>query len=179
MKELYRYISEKAEKVYDDGFFVAYAESWPNGKIRAFAFHGRSNKTDWNFIFKSPESMNAYIQDRANSWKAHNDRKAFERIEKKNSINPFIVGDIISRSWGYDQTNVDFYQVIKATKKQITVRAISASCEEDGYMCGHCVAIKDAFIADAEPQRIGVDKYGSTKLGGKWDGKPEYCSWYA
>lgn len=36
-----------------------------------------------------------------------------------------IVGDIFVSSWGYDQTNVDFYQVIKTTPKTIALRQIA------------------------------------------------------
>ena len=35
-----------------------------------------------------------------------------------------IVGDIFYSSWGYDQTNVDFYQVVKTTPKTIALKKI-------------------------------------------------------
>ncbi|MFS1350643.1 hypothetical protein ACLZX5_03715 [Enterococcus faecium] len=31
---------------------------------------------------------------------------------------PYKVGDIFYSSWGYEQTNVTFWQIIKLTKKQ-------------------------------------------------------------
>lgn len=30
-------------------------------------------------------------------------------------------GDIFVRSWGYDQTNVDFYEVVKVAAKTVTL----------------------------------------------------------
>lgn len=34
------------------------------------------------------------------------------------------VGDIFTSSWGYDQTNVDFYEVVRTTPKSVEIRAI-------------------------------------------------------
>lgn len=42
------------------------------------------------------------------------------------------VGDIFYSMWGYDQTNVDFYQVVKKTAKMITLRPIEAESTETG-----------------------------------------------
>lgn len=41
-----------------------------------------------------------------------------------------IVGDVLEPSWGYEQTNVDFYQVTRATPKTVLLRPISARREQ-------------------------------------------------
>lgn len=33
------------------------------------------------------------------------------------------VGDVFSRSWGYDQTNVDFYEIVEVSKTGKTAKA--------------------------------------------------------
>lgn len=38
------------------------------------------------------------------------------------------VGDIFTYSWGYDQTNVDFYQVVRCTTKTVWVRRVNSTC---------------------------------------------------
>lgn len=46
------------------------------------------------------------------------------------------VGQILYSSWGYDQTNIDFYQIVRATDKG-TVWLLPMSrviVEENGYM---------------------------------------------
>lgn len=35
-------------------------------------------------------------------------------------------GTILYSAWGYDQTNVDFYEVVKATAKTVTLRQVKA-----------------------------------------------------
>lgn len=94
------------------------------------------------------------------------------------------VGDIIYYSWGYDQTNVDFFQVIKTTAKSATIRPIKGKTIENGFMSGNTTAIKGAFDGDAITKRIKehngeqffVFDYGIGRL---WDGRPVSCSWYA
>jgi hypothetical protein len=57
------------------------------------------------------------------------------------------VGDILVSSWGYDQTNIDFYQVTRVVgPMSVEIRAIgSKSLGEDGFMTAKCVAVPDAF----------------------------------
>lgn len=48
------------------------------------------------------------------------------------------VGDVFSMSWGYDQTNVDFFQVIaKVGKNSVRVRQVAPTLihENPGMMC--------------------------------------------
>ncbi|MBW3636659.1 MAG: hypothetical protein KY445_09385, partial [Armatimonadetes bacterium] len=85
----------------------------------------------------------------------------------------FKAGDILQHSWGYEQTNVDFYQVLSVTAKFLTVRRISGRIIQDagtGAMAGRCEPVPDAFTGEAE--KIAARKYS------KWDGRPAYCSWY-
>ena len=39
-------------------------------------------------------------------------------------------GDIYSTSWGYDQTNVEFFQVVKRTVKSVWLRRISSEIRD-------------------------------------------------
>ena len=45
-------------------------------------------------------------------------------VKEPQTIEEIKVGDVWSSSWGYDQTNVDFYKVIKKTNKMIWLRKI-------------------------------------------------------
>ena len=46
-------------------------------------------------------------------------------VEKKiQSVKDIEIGDIYVSSWGYDQTNVEYYKVIKKTEKMIWLRAV-------------------------------------------------------
>jgi hypothetical protein len=94
-------------------------------------------------------------------------------------------GDILVCSWGYDQTNVDFYQVTRILPKSIEIRAIDKHYEEKGYMCGDSIPLPGIFKSGKRVVR--VKKYRDTEFVGlssfesayKWDGNPKYTSYYA
>lgn len=52
-----------------------------------------------------------------------------------------ILGTIWATSWGYDQTNVEFFQVVRATEKSVWVREIQQEARD-----GRVWPIKDAFL---------------------------------
>jgi hypothetical protein len=64
------------------------------------------------------------------------------------------VGSIFRCSWGYDQTNVDFYQVTKLNPASVVVRPIAKHVVGDGMMCGKATAIKDSFAGSPMTKRI-------------------------
>ncbi|MDE9429863.1 hypothetical protein [Xenorhabdus bovienii] len=73
------------------------------------------------------------------------------------------VNDVLASSWGYEQTNVNFYQVIALHgKKTVIVRKISAKTREDGNMSGYKKPVLNDFIG--EPLRRQVKEYGSKPL---------------
>lgn len=99
---------------------------------------------------------------------------------------PVKVGDIFYNSWGYDQTNIDWYQVVGLTKsgKSVKIKPIAGKIKETGFMSGTTTPKKGKFTGPAVTKRVGIhngepylpSKYGWTSL---WDGKPKYVSWYA
>lgn len=107
--------------------------------------------------------------------------------EYKEPIHDIKVGDIIYNSWGYEQTNIDFYQVIKTTKKTVSLRKISDKIERysNELMSGAKVADKDNFISDEVIRKTpkyfmnqwNIDfEYGA---GTVWDKTPMSFSCYA
>lgn len=122
---------------------------------------------------------------------------------KKHFVNPFDVGDILHHSWGYDQTQCDYYQVVAKTRAGVTVRPIGSEtvAGSQGHMSRSAMPVKDkfvegycaltryagsiteikkrvmAYIKDDESLRY----YIPTPHGwcDKWDGGAKYNSWYA
>lgn len=46
------------------------------------------------------------------------------------SHGPYALGDVLVSSWGYEQTNIDFYQVVGFTKSGKSVRLIAIESEQ-------------------------------------------------
>lgn len=82
--------------------------------------------------------------------------------------NPYKVGHIFYDSWGYEQTNIDFYQVVKVLPKSVIIREIASKItdREAGFDSGYKVPVKDNFIGEEE--RKNVQFYIQN------DGSPEF-----
>jgi hypothetical protein len=104
------------------------------------------------------------------------------------------VGQILVSSWGWEQTNVDWYQVVKAAavgKFVGLVKIPGQTIPAKGYspMAGDSLPVKLTEEQVAQlPERMvikkKVKKYGSVVIeryadAYPWDGKPKYVSWYA
>ena len=76
------------------------------------------------------------------------------RTARKTASNPFAVGDVLKYSWGYDQTNTDFYQVVAKTAKTITIREIGGTWASYTQVSPD----KDRFIGPPMVKRIQSDK---------------------
>ncbi len=97
------------------------------------------------------------------------------------------IGSIFACSWGYDQTNVDFYEVIKVTKASVVVREIGKqTTSQDGGWTGKAVPAPGAYIGEPMTRRLAVgwDKNPRIKIrsyssAGLWNGQPLSWTSYA
>ena len=110
-----------------------------------------------------------------------------------NPINEIKVNDIFVYSWGYDQTNIDFFQVIRKTKKCIIIRKIKSKNDYDNQsMTGYSMPDINNFEEDSKELRKIPYKYLEGGLadgcnyisfecgcGYAWDGSKQSYSDYA
>jgi hypothetical protein len=145
-----------------------------------------------NYRFRTEAQRDEYYA----KWAGDLERKAADRVaraaKKKevraNMVNPFKVGDIFYDSWGYEQTNIDFYQVVEAGPKSVVIREVAQSGQnERGYspMSEMVSARPNEFIGEPVKKPLQIlgngDIYISSRHGwmGRWDGRPKYASHYA
>jgi len=153
-------------------------------------FHGKKKNPTRLYKFKSMDQTLVYIDEEIKKQFDRNAQKETHKLEKaeqaiKNRAN-VKVGDIFHTSWGYDQTNVEFFQVIeKPTPARVIVRPISMQSEDASYMSAHVKPIKDSFIGghkkctiDYNGNLARVDSHGNTGYSCE-AGKSYYKSWYA
>lgn len=165
------------------GNIVIYRYVTALDKPAAMAFQGKKAKPDWHYLYSSKEArerkITAYLAAIQEQDNVKTRRKA-ERA-KPHTLN---VGDILSSMWGYDQTNVDYYQVTRVIgPNSVEICKIAAhSGPEDGFMTAVCTATKDKFIGKPLVKRASADncvKITSFSYASPWDGKPDRYSWYA
>lgn len=125
-------------------------------------FVGRAVKPTWNYRFKNAEQRQAEVARTFKDVGDRAERKAKIKADRiAASANHGVkVGDIFRSSWGYDQTNIDYYQVIAVSGKTATVCAIGSLSEADGYLQGNCVPAPNSFIG--KPFKKLIQKYSET-----------------
>ena len=128
----------------------------------ALAFHGKAQKPDFHYRYSSEEARNTAVHDFFDGRRETLAAKASYRKSRQAETRELEVGDVLSASWGYDQTNVDYYQVTKLIgKTMVEIRQIAAAREETGFMSGRCEPQKDQFIG--KPIRKAAKK-GTVKV---------------
>ena len=114
------------------------------------------------------------------------------------------VGDMYEMSWGYDQTNVNYFQVTRTSAKGVWVREIGSKSVEgsEGFMCQNVVPNPNSFLdhsqwcggfSDKNPEtfrRIQLSNHDNVpstyfNFRGRYFARPvkagesTYNSWYA
>lgn len=98
------------------------------------------------------------------------------------------VGAILEAQWGYDQTNINYFVIIKRTKAMVTLQEVAQKDRvETGFMSGTCLPDVDKphgkpirrKLAMRDGKIVGCSfesSYGWMKL---WDGQPSHWTNYA
>jgi|WetSurMetagenome_2_1015567.scaffolds.fasta_scaffold23794_8 hypothetical protein len=142
-----------------------------------------------NYRFKNITQRELYIRRQldaeAQRQQVKTERKA-ARTPTQEQIDSVKVGDIFVYSWGYDQTNVDFYEIIEKRGRVVMIRELAQRIIEgsEGFMSDKRAAVPKNYTGDPVKKVLGFSngtpylpqKYGWCDL---WDGRPQYCSWYA
>jgi len=153
-----------------------------NGKPCALGYKGSAGKRTFNFRYFSEEQRAKSVQEYLDGWKLQADQKA-KWADERNKPHTLKMGDILYASWGYDQTNIDFWQIVGVRGKVVDIRPIAGTTDQTGFMSGRCVAVLDKFVGDVIK---GKRPRGNNSIPWKsyadmypWDGKSLYTSWYA
>lgn len=171
----------------EPGVIEAYYSDSLNAKYpyHLVVFGGKRSKPDLNYIYKTEkEREDALEKHHLNLVRrlADNIARKEARKAEKHSLK---VGDILSESWGYDQTNYDFYQVTRVVSdKSVEIRHINSKRVEGGHFTEELlVPNKDDFGGWGEGDRSGKPfvkrassdnyvKISSFSCASPWSGKP-------
>lgn len=94
------------------------AKSTAPAALKAFFHHGYSSEEQLT------ESLGRYLKILTDRNTAKEEQKNKKKELRANMVNPFKVGEIFYDSWGYDQTNIDFYQIIEVKSRSVVIREI-------------------------------------------------------
>ena len=94
------------------------------------------------------------------------------------------VGDIWCSSWGYEQTNVQFFKVTKVTESFVTLCEMGTVRLDTDMMTG-AIAPIDCLTGKPFWRKLKHSPYGdyieieSYQIARPWDGRPMHYSTYA
>ena len=178
--------------------------------LKALRMRWHAKKSCW-YGFATREQIEAAINgteapasEQKRESKPRKEAKKAEPVERKHGVK---VGDVFYTSWGYEQTNVDFFQVIELRgASSALVRQVHLELDEEDVVSGMSAdrsykipdgllppARSSVFIADQEHgdlRRIQISKYDGNpffKVGlpghyqdtaYPYDGRKLYESWY-
>ena len=165
---------------------VAFAYWTGKGRPAAVAFHGKAAKPDWHHVFPSEAARERAVGQHFEGRRLAAARKAERRAEaaKPHTLE---VGHVLVASWGYDQTNVNFYQVTRIVRsRMVEVRAIAQADASNGrepWATGKVMPALDHFtgeplrrLVDGKRQTVRIDDCRTARV---WDGRPQGWTAYA
>lgn len=134
---------------------VAYVDTNDMGKPRAVVFFGKQSKPAVNFWYRDTARRDQAVQQAFEGRRRTMARKSEERQARKAFVHTVKVGDLFHTSWGYDQTNVEFFQVVDVKGKYAVLREIGGESVQTGHDAGRCSAKRGAFLT---PRYDGDDR---------------------
>lgn len=153
----------------------------------------KATKPSANCWFRTAEQREAYVAEFVRNYGEHRAARAQATAERNGTPEQLAavqVGTVFVHSWGWEQTNVDFYEVVEKRGRNVVLQPI-ASREVEGSLYGHGMANQVVAVPGQHLARDPVTKrlqftgdgcaYVSFEYGWAeaWDGRPMYSSWYA
>lgn len=174
-----------------DETMALYEYTAADGRLGLARFDGRKARPTWRYGFKDAASRDRYLARVIEEHRAAIAERAKRRRElatERSRPHGLEVGSILVSSWGYDQTNVDFYQVVKIPSPLYVVlhELLTIECPGKGdawsSMTGR--VIPGALNPKATPFRKRVGTGNAVRLKSyssayPWNGLPRQYSCYA
>ena len=154
------------------------AEIYLIDEKHAMGFGGRRSRPDFNYIFRNQERRDEYVTNYIDDLRQSQEYASKRRADRSKPHN-LKVGDILYTSWGYDQTNVDFYQVVEVVGKcTVVIREIAhETIDGSGGPSESVVAVKGSFIGEAMTKRSSSTncvRIASYAMASPWNGEPKH-----
>lgn len=131
-------------------------------KLKSYGFRWHSIKKCW-YAKESPK-VNAFVSTLSYLIQITEEDGIAKMPVSKTPVNKYgvKVGDVFYASWGYEQTNIDFYQVIALKGTTMAVfRKINQASRSIGFYSDMVKPIPNSFVAGSEPFTRKINKYSN------------------
>jgi len=161
----------------EDAKVELYRYTTTRGKLGVAMFGGKRAKPDSHYIYSTEAAREDGIERYVSGQRANADYMKAKRATRKNP-NTLEIGAVLYTSWGYDQTNVDFYQIVdKPSQHFVVIRKIASETVPGNG--SSVVACPNAFIDDFG-KRVKANADNTVRISDgrgsawEWDGQPKY-----
>lgn len=188
-----RYIPSNAQEIKrDDLDVIVYLYFNSSTRPCAVGYIGERRKPDFLLYFLAHHGRTAeenralyidnWLNEQAKAQASRQASRAAKAQAHKEFKHCYKVGDILDSSWGYEQTNVYFYEVVAVpSDKSIVIREIGQDQSFSSDMSGTTMPEPGKFTGEPMTKRVNPDIGGIKVDGhyaGKWDGRAMYWSSY-
>ena len=121
----------------------------------AVGFQGKADKPNFHYRYSTPARREQAVREFFASVQARETSRRQRAGERQAFTHNVQVGDIFRTSWGYDQTNVEFFEVTEIKGKFAMLREIESASRANGQGSESCVPQSGAFL---QPRYQGDDR---------------------
>lgn len=154
-------------------------------------FKGKAQNPTFNYRFKDLNQRDTWLsnyvemlekrtKERAEFKAQQKEQRSKDREAFKAALKP---GVILYDSWGYEQTNVEFYVVVSVKGSTVEIQELGHKQDGEATSWASCYVIPDLDnrMGEVITKRVGNGgiKVNSCVYLRLWDGKRAYKSWYA
>lgn len=154
-------------------------------------------KPEFYYRFKNYENMISFCDEYISNVEKRQAEKDRIKDQKKKAVSDFnhnfYNGQILYSSWGYEQTNLSYYQIVGFKGKSVILRKIvKKEISQTSWASGMYEPVKNGFKGEPFVKRIvpsvgynGQISYHISmgdcvgRLMEYKEGQQNYCSWYA
>jgi len=155
---------------------VVYTNNAEGNKLSAICFAGKAINATWYYRFPNQERMLQKVKDTV---AGRTVRQELVAKYKAARLAPTTLkeGDVLYCSWGYDQTQVDFYKVKEVLgKNRVKIVPMTAVVAEQGTGADYMVAGAEKGepmlkVVNGQTNSVKITSFSNAYL---WDGKPKY-----
>ena len=172
---------ERYEVMPDGAGVVGYYTNG-RGQLCARGFRGRAVRPNFRNYFLSAASRDQFVADWIKAEAGVIEAKQKRKAEEKKP-HGYQVGDVLYASWGWEQTNIDFYEVVAVRGAVVDIVEIRQDKVQTFSMQGTCTPRKGdhkgGVIKGKRPNGLGQIRLNSYSYARAWDGRPLAWSSYA
>lgn len=153
-KERYIPTGYQLSYIHEGTQFLVYTRELA-GALYGIAYKGKAGNPVWHYRFKTKERLQEEIESTVRGLEAH---KAATEARRKARYAPHGLqgGEVFRTSWGYEQTNVEYYEVVGVKGQTVELREIAQNRTTEGYECGKTQPIPGAYIGEVFSRRVSM-----------------------